>query len=1050
MYFINQLPPWIATTYFTAQHWLGQIPLEVEQPAGTPEQLSLVFSGPRFFVALISGILLAFGFQLLLTNLSVAAGISYLTRSSHSDTDSSYSDRSDHEGGLNVRRIQWQLGLWTLISVTIALFLACFFAVQLSLLTDVALAAIIGLVIWAAYFTLLVWFSSSTIGSLVGSVVNAATSGFQALVGAASAAVGSRVAKQQIVSTTEAVVAAVRNELGSAIDPVSMRNSVENYIQRLPIPQLNTDRLREDFQSLLNDPEIAALAESDRLQHIDRQAFVDLVRQRTDFSNAEVERVADLMNDVWSQTLKSRRKSNPLEDLAHYLRSTEPGKLQLSELNAKLDRLLSDRSQSQGAQGEQSSPGMVQQTVQMGMNTLIGMLAGRTDLSDLNLEKILAQLKQAPDKISSSTDQIKNQLKSSTPGTQGYSPIRNDVANYLLDTYFWQRNREVVEREFREVLFDPNADPGSVVDHLRQINRSYFVEVLSSRGMLTPTRIEEVANQLEAIRVHVLTDAISAQELEIANDLQHRIELFLSQAPKEELYAEDVSAFRALLNDDTVSHEALQACLAAYDRASLQVVLSQRSDVSPDEMNPLLNRLEAARDRVLFESRSTTAQAQQKLEEYQRRLGEYLLRASRPELTSEGIQQNVQALLREPQLGLDTRLYRSTRFDRATTAQILRQRGDLSESDINHVLDQIEATWSDFVYSPRPLTQAAMDNYNQTLSSISEYLRRTNLEELNPEGIQRDLSTLLDNPKEGSLALRRRLSQIDRETLVRLMSQRQDLNEAQVNQTIDQLQEGIRRIARAPRRLALRTQNKLSDFESTFEDYLRNTNKEELNPEGIKRDLNLLLHSPRHGLQNLSDRLAHIDRTTIIALLSQRQDISKDEAERIIAQIESARNQVMEEMKRMQYRIQSVIQQFFERIRSYLNSLDRPELSYEGIQHDVSMLFDDPKAGFDALRDRLGQFDRNTLVSIISSRRDISEADANRIIDQIESARMSVLRRAENIQVEAQRRIEEVKLQAQRQMEETQKAAATAAWWLFVTALTSAIAAAGAGMLAAR
>jgi len=69
-----------------------------------------------------------------------------------------------------------------------------------------------------------------------------------------------------------------------------------------------------------------------------------------------------------------------------------------------------------------------------------------------------------------------------------------------------------------------------------------------------------------------------------------------------------------------------------------------------------------------------------------------------------------------------------------------------------------------------------------------------------------------------------------------------------------------------------------------------------------------------------------------------------------------------------------------------LNSLDRPELNYDGIKRDVRKLFYDPQAGFDAIRDRLGSFDRDTLVAIMSSREDISEADANRIIDQIEGA----------------------------------------------------------------
>jgi len=70
--------------------------------------------------------------------------------------------------------------------------------VQLSLIDNAGLGAIVALVIWATYFVL-VWVSSTTVGSLVGSVVNTATSGFQAIMGTATAALGANAAKNQVV-----------------------------------------------------------------------------------------------------------------------------------------------------------------------------------------------------------------------------------------------------------------------------------------------------------------------------------------------------------------------------------------------------------------------------------------------------------------------------------------------------------------------------------------------------------------------------------------------------------------------------------------------------------------------------------------------------------------------------------------------------------------------------------------------------------------------------------------------------------------------------------
>jgi nucleoid DNA-binding protein len=166
-----------------------------------------------------------------------------------------------------------------------------------------------------------------------------------------------------------------------------------------------------------------------------------------------------------------------------------------------------------------------------------------------------------------------------------------------------------------------------------------------------------------------------------------------------------------------------------------------------------------------------------------------------------------------------------------------------------------------------------------------------------------------------------------------------------------------------------------------------------------------------------------------------------------VDQILQARDQVMEQLQMVRRQIQSVIDRVLAQIRNYLNSLDRPELNYEGIRHDFRTLFDDPQAGFEALQTRLSQFDRNTLVALMSSRDDISEADANRIIDQVELTRNRVLQKAERLQRQAQLKIEQAKQQAQQQLEYTRKAAAVASWWLFLTALISAIAAASAGAI---
>ena len=229
---------------------------------------------------------------------------------------------------------------------------------------------------------------------------------------------------------------------------------------------------------------------------------------------------------------------------------------------------------------------------------------------------------------------------------------------------------------------------------------------------------------------------------------------------------------------------------------------------------------------------------------------------------------------------------------------------------------------------------------------------------------------------------------------------------------------------------------------------MRNTDKAELNPTGIKRDLQTLLSDPKLGASKVGDRLAQMDQSTVVALLSQRSDMSEEEAQEVVRRIADVRHQIKGQLRSIQQSIESTIDRIFARIRNYLQSLERPELDYYGIKRDVRTLFDDPQAGFSALNTRLSQFDRDTLVALVSTHDKISERDAHRVIDQIESAKNSVLRKAQSVEQQLENRLHSVKEQTQRQIEESKAAAEAAAWWLFLTASISACAAAFGGFVA--
>ncbi|GAX44134.1 hypothetical protein NIES4075_51510 [Tolypothrix sp. NIES-4075] len=1015
------------------EHGLQSMP--VAQAVVIPE-VSVAFSGPKFLVAMLSGVLMAFAFQFLLTNFSLAVGISTLGGDSSSDESQSL--------GSTIRNVETKVGIWALITASIALFAACFLAVKLSLIGSAVLGAIIGVVIWSTYFSLIVWLGSSAVGSLIGSLVKTASAGFQGMMGTATAALGANAAKNQMVSTAEDITAAVRRELTSGFDSDSIKNTLQSSLSSLQLPKLDTKDIRNQFDQLLKDTDLQSLGNSDVLKNINRQTFVDLVSSRTDFSQEDINNIADQLEGAWQQVLN--RQKNPTEQVLNLLNSASPEELNSDKLGEKLQQLVT----AGGGNGKQSN-GVMKQAIELGLGAAVPAVLKNVNLSNIDLEKITPQLQKLKEKVQDvDVDKIRQQLQNLSQQATAKLPatsntIKTDVEDYILNSFPWHFNRITLKDEFKDVIYDQNADPGKVRRQLEELNLEYFTNLLKQRGDISEARIKEISEQMESDRNEVLEVVGQAEGKEQNQNFRTRIEDYLRSTGKEELNPEGIQRdFSKLVEDPEAGFEDLSDRFKQFDRDTLVQLLKQRQDISDEEANNIVGSIESTRDNILNRAQELQEQAKGKADELRQKVEEYLRNTNKEELNPEAIKREFKVLLDDPQAGISLLRDRFSQFDRDTLVQLLTQRQDLSEEQVNEVLDNFESVRNNILQAP----QKAKQQYEQTTTAIAEYLRNTNLEELNPEGIKADLEKLLDNPKEGTSALRDRLSQVDRETLTKLVTESGNLSEEQVNQIIDQVQSAIDSIVKAPRRLANRATKQALDFEANLENYLRNTNKEELNPDAIKRDLQLLLSSPRAGIGSLSDRVSKIDRSSIVALLSQREDISEEEANRIVDQIESVRNSLVEQYQQIQQRVQSIVEGTFGKIRDYLNSLDRPELNYEGIKQDVTKVFDDPQAGFEALRDRLSQFDRGTLVALISSRQDISEAQANKIIDQIEASRDNVLHQAERIQKETQKRLKAIKEQAKKQAEETKKTVASAAWWLFGTALTSLAASAIAGAIA--
>ncbi|MEL7333402.1 MAG: MFS transporter, partial [Cyanobacteria bacterium J06560_2] len=866
-------------------------------------------------------------------------------------------------------------------------------------------------------------------------------------VGTATAALGVSAAGNEVVQTAEAAAAAIRRELTTGLDATGIQESLQDYLASVKSPDVDVDSIEQEFERLLKGAELSNV-ESDSLPDVSPDTFANLLSDRTSLSETETKRVASRLYKIWQNNTGS--SNSGMGELMTFVATATGGQLASEGLTKQLEKLTRELSSSNSGGGSnngsdssgQSMPGPMQRVMAQSASSLMGMIMGKTDLSDIDAKKLIAQVKSA-------RDEVLNQASSAAPKltdavTSDDNIVKADVETYLHHAYIGELKSAELERVFGNVLYDTDADKATLREQLSSINRSLFVSVLKERGLLTQSEIHDIATRLEIVRQEVLSDVTTAEIIEAEKRVRQMVETFFKYSPASELSSSmGEKAFKAIVEDEPLEMPEVRDRLRKLNADYFRQFLVSRNDV---EAHNIANRYEQVLGRVLADAEGVEQAAKVRIQQQQKSLENYLSSTNKRELSPEGIKRDLKTLLNEPDQGVSRVRSRIAQFDRDTLVKLLAQRPEFNEGEINQVMDSVEENWSAAVHAPAQLTAKAQAKYDEATTAIETYLRDTGKPELSPAGIKRDLQKLIDNPKVGVRALRFRLSKMDRDTLVQLLTQRGDLTETEVNQTIDSVISSIESLVGLPRRLARRTkgagQSQALSFQSAFNDYLSNTNKDELNPQGIQRDLKLLLNDPKLGASKLGDRIAQMDDSTTVALLAQRPDMSEEDAQKTVDQIVEARHQIKEQVRSVQRSVESLIDRIFGRIRHYLNSLDRPELDYNGIKRDVQTLFDDPQSGFEAINTRLSQFDRNTLVALVSSQGSISERDAYRVIDQVESARDSVIQKAQRVEQQIEDRLHSVKVQTQQQIDATKTAAEAAAWWLFGTALLSAIAAA--------
>ncbi|MGB3587144.1 MAG: hypothetical protein WBA23_11420 [Tunicatimonas sp.] len=503
--------------------------------------LTDVVATPQFFVSILAGVLLAIGFQVLLTSLSVAIGFSAIgnvEKQANESSNSNSSDSSDSSTPLGVK-ISSGVGIWTLITSSIALFFATLLAVKLSLIGNVLTGITLGLVIWATFFTVLAYLESKAVSTLVGSLINTVTSGLRS---AASAVqnVFSSSQKGQIENIADHAIEKMRHEMEDAFDLRQLTNKVDEYVDRMEETANSGpdyEQVKQDFIGLLKDIRLEEKTDVEGDGVLDTEIFVKLASEQPNLSKKDVKKLkgtfeqakqaveAGDTNEEKAKKVAAQFTSASEEDIDNYitqiesyLKDTERSELDPEAIRNDIQQIIDNPSNAQAILSERVG--------KMDRSTLVALLENHQKMDHDKAEKVVSYVEDAIDWVANKSSQVQdkaeqkkaqadnrtNAIQSEAGGSLAPSSTtstgnggEDKIRQYLDGLNRPELQYDSLKWDVEKMMNDPKAAPGILKNRLSQFDKETFMALLTSNDRISRRDVENISNQVDSTRQQVLT-----------------------------------------------------------------------------------------------------------------------------------------------------------------------------------------------------------------------------------------------------------------------------------------------------------------------------------------------------------------------------------------------------------------------------------------------------------------------------------------------------------------------------------------------------------------
>ena len=483
---------------------------------------AFVLEDTNFFICVVAGVLLALGFQLLLTALSVAGGITAvgnIRKKGHSDSSKSkdHKDKRNHDDddddGMNVgQKVSTGLGAWTLITTSIALFFASMLAVKLGLIGANFIGATLGLVIWATFFMVVTYLEVNMVSSLVGGLASTVKN---SLSSAGSAFSKSEESISKDVARTKAKEEAkqMRKQFEKMFSSHDVDKKVEKYIDELKPQEIDIKDIKKQIKDLITDLQVTERADFDSPYSIKKMILEEadkstLSKEDKDAVKQHVNSLKDIAQSDQSPEDKAKAGIEQLtpadrqqidqyqQKIREALKNTNNNELQPDKLEEDLKRILNEPKQASSIAKAKASA--------MDRDTLVKLLASQ-NMSEQEADKRVSQAEKVLDKVSSFFGESKDKASAKKGDLQ---QKQGEIQNKVKSMFSGNGSSSSIDlnriySDFTSIFQESGAGP-DLRYKLEHYNKDEMTALITNRTSMSRAEAEPIAEKIVSARDKVL------------------------------------------------------------------------------------------------------------------------------------------------------------------------------------------------------------------------------------------------------------------------------------------------------------------------------------------------------------------------------------------------------------------------------------------------------------------------------------------------------------------------------------------------------------------